>query len=242
MEKNKIITIPILPFGLVNAFIIKTARGLILIDSGLPNTEKTVLKCLKKNDLSIEDVKLIIITHAHVDHAGNANLLRKLSNAKILAHSKDLKYYERKELMTFCSTGWFGNVFLKTNLMLEPYEPFTPDILLKDYEEFNLSSFDLDGKVISTPGHTDGSISVVLNNNIALVGDLVSSGILLGGIMCKSKPKSPPFEDDPKQVAKHLLELINTGSKLFYMGHGGPLSSREVSAHARLLMHMKAID
>ena len=147
----------------------------------------------------IYQFRIIIITHAHVDHAGNANVIRRLRNVKNLAHASDLKYYERREVMHFCSTDWFGDIFLKTNLIYEPYEPFTPDILLKSDEEFDLSSCGVDGKVVSTPGHTCGSISVILKNEVALVGDLVSSEILLGGIMFTSKPNNLRLKTIPNK-------------------------------------------
>lgn len=237
---HKILTIPILPFGLINAFLIKSELGAILVDTGLPKTEKKLEKILKINNMKMSDIKLIVITHAHVDHAGNASLLRKLTNAKILAHENDLKYYERKELMSFCSSGWFGKIFLKTNLMDEPYEAFTPDIMISGSHTFDLKSFGINGRVVSTPGHTEGSLSIVLENNVAIVGDLISSGILLGGIINTSKAKSPPFEDNPNLVAKQLLNITDMGSKTFLMGHGGPLKAEEVKRHAAILMNKSA--
>lgn len=85
--------------------------------------------------------------------------------------------------MTFCSTGWFGRVFYKTGLILEPYAPFDPDILLSDDEEMPLDAFGIRGIVKHSPGHTAGSVSVELRSKDAMVGDLLASGILLGGIM-----------------------------------------------------------
>lgn len=236
MSGVSVVRVPILPFGLVNAHLVVINRTVLLVDSGLPGTEKKVKRVLSKMGLSFSDITLIVITHAHVDHAGNASYLRKLSGAPILGHEADLSYYRREKPMTFCATGWFGRLFIKTGLMFQQYEAFEPDIILRDKEALHLSRFGFDGIVRHTPGHTDGSISIELASQEALVGDLVASGILLGGIMCTGHAKKPPFEENAKAVGKSLEELVSRGNKKFYMGHGGPLPAEEVLRHAKKIM------
>lgn len=85
-------------------------------------------------------------------------------------------------------------------------------------------------------GHTDGSLSVELDSRDAMVGDLLASGILLGGIVRTRHAIRPPFEDDPHIVAGELQRLVDRGMERFYMGHGGPVSSDEVRRHANMLM------
>jgi len=226
--------VPIFPMGLVNAFLIETQSGLILVDAGLPNTEHKVQRALSKLGKRFADICLIIITHAHVDHAGNASQLRRLTGAPICAHADDLPYYRRERAMSFCSTGWFGRCFKKTGAIQAPYIAFEPDILLVGEQVFDLSSFGVQGVVFATKGHTEGSLSVVLGD-AAIVGDLVSSGVLLGGICCSHKAKRPPFEDNPSLVALQLDRLLKMGVKTFYMGHGGPLPHDEVARHVESL-------
>ena len=240
MSSVSLITIPILPLGLVNAFLAISPQGIILIDAGLPDTEKKIEKVLVRMGLHFHDVKLIIITHAHIDHAGNAAKLKKLTGAPILAHINDLPYYQGNKTMAFCATGWFGRLFFKTGLIQKAYDYFTPDILLGLNQEMDLSHYGFDAKVLSSPGHTDGSISLIIRDKnrdgsdqqYAVVGDLISSGILLGGICCKNIPKRPPFEDDPKIVSESLDQLLRNGSQFFYMGHGGPLTASKVAQHS----------
>jgi glyoxylase-like metal-dependent hydrolase (beta-lactamase superfamily II) len=99
----------------------------------------------------------------------------------------------------------------------------------------DLSSYGFNGSVVHTPGHTQGSLSVLLENKSALVGDLIASGIFLGGIMFTGRAKQPPFEDDPQAVGDALLKLADSGHTTFYMGHGGPLPTKEVCRHAHHL-------
>ena len=239
MTEPQIIRISILPLGVVNAHLIVGASGCILVDAGLPGSESKIESALRKHRLTFSDIKLIVITHAHVDHAGSAARLRELSAAPIVAHEADAKHFSGETPMTFCPTGWFGRLFLKTSLMFEPYKKFAPDILLSNDDALDLGDYGIHGAVRHTPGHTAGSISVELFTKDALVGDLIASGILLGGIMRISHAKRPPFEDDPRIAGLALQSLLDSGMERFYMGHGGPLTAREVQRHAQTLMAIK---
>ena len=72
MTSQETIQIPILPFNMVNAHLIKTDKGSILVDTGIPGSERKIERVLHKHGLSFKDIKLIVVTHAHTDHAGSA--------------------------------------------------------------------------------------------------------------------------------------------------------------------------
>lgn len=137
--------------------------------------------------------------------------------------------------MTYCPTGWAGRLFLRTPVPHEPYIGFEPDILLSHSESLDLAPYGIPGTIKSMRGHTAGSISVDLSTGDALVGDLVASGILIGGIARRARPIRPPFEDDPRAVAVALENLLATGVERFHLGHGGPLKADAVRRHARIL-------
>lgn len=239
MTDLQIVRIPILPAGLVNAHLIRSADGCILVDAGLPGSAPKIEKALTKLGLTFKDIKLIVITHAHVDHAGCAYDLRELSGAPVVAHVDDVKHFSREIPMTFCPTGWFGRLFLKTQLVYEPYKGFVPDILLTKDDTFDTSHYGIPGVIKHTPGHTAGSVSMEISTQDAMVGDLISSGILLGGIVRTDHAKRPPFEDNPHAVGLALQSLLDSGMERFYMGHGGPLTANEVQRHVQVLMNMK---
>jgi hydroxyacylglutathione hydrolase len=243
MSQPKIVRISSLPMGMVNSHLVIGAEGCILVDAGLPGTEKKFEASLRAHGLTFRDVRLIVVTHAHVDHAGGAAVLRELTGAPIVGHAGDAAHFARELPMTFCPTGWFGRLFLKTSLMIEPYRPFVPDILLRDDMTLSLDAYGVEGIVRHSPGHTEGSISVALDDKNALVGDLLASGILLGGIMRTGHAKPPPFEADRALVIRELERFLDEGAEHFYLGHGGPLEASEVRryvaasrAHASLML------
>jgi glyoxylase-like metal-dependent hydrolase (beta-lactamase superfamily II) len=226
------------PCRIVNAHLVVGTDGCVLVDAGIPGTEKRVERVLAREGRSLEDIKLIVVTHAHVDHAGNAARMRELTGAPILAHRGDIEHYRREVPMTFRPTSASARLFYKTGIALGPYAPFTPDIIVDD-DDFPLDAYGVSGKVVRTAGHTQGSISVVLQGGDALVGDLVASGIFIGGLARLGRALRPPFEDDPQAVSRSLLRLLDAGIERFHMGHGGPLPAAEVWRHATHLASLR---
>lgn len=236
MRTPHIIRIPILPFHMVNAHLVVGERGAILVDTGLPGSESKIARVMARHGMTFADIELIVVTHAHVDHAGSAARIRELSGAPIVAHEGDLRHFTRQAPMTYCPTAWPGRLFLRTPVPHEQYEAFEPDILLSGGRTLDLERYGLSGTVAPTYGHTAGSVSLELGTKEALVGDLVASGILIGGLMRKGRAIRPPFEDDPAAVGVALQKLLHAGMERFHLGHGGPLGASEVERHARALI------
>ena len=107
------------------------------------------------NDLNIKEVKYIILTHAHSDHILALDKLVEKTNAKVCIGNNDAKALNDNSL-SLCS--YFHTNAPKTK----------PDILLKDNDELNIS--DLKLKILETPGHTVGSISILCDNHV-ICGD-----------------------------------------------------------------------
>ncbi len=90
------------------------------------------------------------------------------------------------------------------------YKPFIPDILLD--EEFDLMDYDLNIKLIKTEGHSSGSISVIVDNEIAIVGDAIF-GVFKNSVF-------PPYADKIEEMVESWDKLLNTDCNIFLPGHG----------------------
>jgi hydroxyacylglutathione hydrolase len=96
------------------------------------------------------------------------------------------------------------------------YEPCKVDIQIED--SFDLSEFGYYARIIHTPGHTSGSLSVIVDDEIAIVGDT-----LFGEV-----PNSvfPPFADNVQQLITSWGMLLETRCDLFLPAHGFPISRK----------------
>ncbi len=235
MPAATIIRIPILPFHMVNAHLLVGDAGCVLVDAGLPGTAPKVGEALARAGCGWRDLKLVVVTHAHVDHAGGAAEVRERSGAPVVAHEAELEHLDGRAPLTFCPTGWFGRLFVRAPLAHERYAPVAPDIVLSGSEALDLTPYGVAGRVRPTPGHTPGSLSVALDSREVLVGDLVASGLLLGGLARLDHAIRPPFEQDPRAVSAELQRLVDEGMHTFHLGHGGSLGADEVRRHARVL-------
>jgi len=210
--------------GFVNCYLIKQ-EGLILVDAGIPNKGRSLLKQVR--DLSIEpkDVSLILITHGHLDHIGSLDELKTLISCKVAVneHEKDWLELGRKPVSP--AIGLWGkiiNIFSKAFVSLMKLTPTSVDLVLKD-EEFSLRSYGIYGKVIYTPGHSLGSMSLLLDTGDAFVGDLVVNGLPL-----RIGPGMPPSAEDVVAIKESWRLILDKGAKHIYPAHGKPFRAEEL--------------
>ncbi|HIC31883.1 MBL fold metallo-hydrolase [Mesoflavibacter sp. CH_XMU1404-2] len=226
----KIIQLSIFPLGMINCFLIEGEKKHILVDTGVPNSEAKIIKQLKQHNIKIEDIALIIITHGHIDHFGSAKELKDILNVPILMHDLDKKALQTGKSLfnTLKPNNKIWDFILKPKLTKDRATFCNPDLVLKENEEYDLSIYGINGKVMHTPGHTPGSLSVILENGDAIIMDLASSGILLGGIAFNSRMKHPPFHDNLEQVKNSINNILSLSTEKFYLGHGNPVSRKDL--------------
>ena len=236
----EIVTIPALPLGMLNAYLVIHGREAVLVDCGLPGTEAKVERALTANGLGWPDLRAIILTHGHIDHAGGAREMARHSNAPVHAHEAERPYLTGTPPITR-PTGPFGRLFKQTGLIQKPFGAVTVNHWMTG-TDVTAAPFWLDAplRLVPSPGHTPGSLSVLLDDGRVLAGDLLASGILLGGIAFRHLTKQPPFEEDTGQVLTSLQSLLDLGGSQFYLGHGGPVSRRQVEVHMARLRRRRA--
>lgn len=204
-----------IPLGLSTAYLIEDDAGLVLVDAGLPHYEREVLWRMRA--LGHDTLRLIFVTHAHLDHYGSAAALRRLTGAPIAIHRADGDAMARGDTPIGSAHGW-GRLTRALLRLFEPYlrpEPTPPDLLLDDGDD--LHAWDLDAVVLHTPGHTPGSSCLIAAGQIAFAGDLLSTSI---------RPRvQRSFADDWSLIPASLARLRALQPRWVYPGHGRrPLS------------------
>jgi glyoxylase-like metal-dependent hydrolase (beta-lactamase superfamily II) len=162
--------------GGVNCFLVHD-EGIILVDTGTPGQHDKILKQVKKLGLNPLDIELIIITHGHGDHFGSAHKIKELTGAKLAVHKEDANIVkEGRKVFPPGLTKWgrFMAFVWRPMFSLINFTGVEPDILLEG--DFKLAEFGIKGRIIHTPGHTKGSVSVFLDGGEAIVGDLAMNG------------------------------------------------------------------
>lgn len=187
----------------------------MLVDAGSPGHEKRILR--RVHGLGRGDLRLIYVTHAHLDHYGSAAALRRLTGAPIAIHRADAEAMARGEtpIALARGRGKLGRLLLPlAERYLRP-EPVQADVLLDDGDE--LDPYGLDAVVVHTPGHTPGSSCLYLEGRVAFVGDLIST--VLGAHAQRT------YACDWAALAESLRRVQALAPALVYGGHGGrPIS------------------
>ena len=212
-----------IPLRFSNAYLV-IDQSAILVDAGFTGDADSIIQAITDAGISPYEIQLLVHTHGHIDHAGaTAELQRRLA-LRTLVHTADA---------TMLATGTNGMVKPRNlearavaALMVKPYEAVTPDILI--HSETSLIPYGINGTILCTPGHTKGSISLVLGNGDAIVGDVMMGG-WLGGAIRPTTPNYHYFVDDWSAVNQSISHLLSVAPQRWYVGHGGPLTRDRIA-------------
>lgn len=199
---------------------------LTLIDVGLYGSSTQIVDFIRHLGRSVDEIGLIIITHNHFDHMGGLAELREITRARVAAHKAGI--VNTDEELPFPGGRGVGKLLrfrpfssLRRHLALKPEDV---DILLEGGEVLE----PLGGlKVVHTPGHSPGSISLFSpGNKLLIVGD---------ALVRRRKSLGLPYKMvsiDRTQAIDSVREMARLDFDILCFGHGRPLTG---DAHARLL-------
>ena len=215
-EQSKSYNIIPIPMGKSNAYLVSSSGLVLLIDTGCSKNLDPLEQALILNKHQFTDIDYIIVTHSHYDHVEHLAEIKEKSGAKIVAHrdavdnlKKGHTPFPKGTMLPFKIISNTGNRFFSSGGRFTPVEP---DIVIED--DYDLSTPEFSVNIIHTPGHTSGSICVIINNESAIVGDTLFN-VIPGTVY-------PPFANDENELIKSWKKLLDTGCSVFYPGHGKP--------------------
>jgi hydroxyacylglutathione hydrolase len=206
--------------GVANTFIVEDAPGLVIVDAGMPHRARQIIGAIQALGHDPKQVRLILITHGHIDHAGSAVELKKLTGAPIAMHRDDLRLVETKSLKIppgrTATTEMIGTL-LRTFGWVVPLETFIPDIWLAEGQI--LREFGFDACITHTPGHTAGSVSVLCTDGSLFVGD---------AILNLAHVAFPLFWEDSAAAHASAIKIRTFNPRVCYTAHGRAFDAIEL--------------
>ena len=200
----------------VNCYLVKTESSFVMVDAGFALAQGNLKKTLVEAGCKPGDLKLVVLTHADWDHTGNCLFLRKKYGAKIAVH--------RNEGLALETGNMYANRKRKGTVPKLVYGLFRPalvrtfkaDVFVADGED--LLPYGFNARVIDTPGHTIGSISI-----LPVFGDFFCGDFLTNN----GKPQANSFLDDAGEMEASVKKLKDLDIKRIYPGHGKPFKPDE---------------
>ncbi len=213
-------TIDITPIslGFETCYVLRAA-GVIAIDAGAPGKATQFARGLTRAGIRASDVQLIVLTHGHWDHVGSARDLKALTGARLAMHGADRAYLEQSLTTLPPGVTTWGKVFIAIHQLFLPLikVPATTVDLVLGEQPFELYDYGVPGRILHTPGHSAGSVSVLLDEGEAFVGDLAMNKFPL-----RVSPGLPVFAEDPAMVVESWHRLLDAGARKIYPAHGKP--------------------
>jgi glyoxylase-like metal-dependent hydrolase (beta-lactamase superfamily II) len=198
--------------GRSNVFLLTNGQTKILVDTSAGFMWDTLQRRLDRQ--GIEKLDLLILTHSHFDHAANAAAVREKYRARVVIHKSEAEFLSTGANILPTGTNRFTEFLIRAFAnkfrSVARYKPCSPDITFDDV--FSLSDFGFNAYVMHTPGHTFGSVSVIIDDETALVGDTMF-GKFPGSVF-------PPFAADVSQLLKSWDKLLGTKCRIFIPSHG----------------------
>ena len=200
--------IEIINCGMVNCYLITGKNGSILVDTGNPGDGEKIYEMVKD-----KKVKLILLTHGHIDHIGNTAYLKEKLHVPVAMHEADYRLSKDNTLDKCIANTLIGKIVLAFSKpsFKKKVVPFEPDLFMEDKDD--LRKYGVSAEVIALPGHTEGSIGVWTTNGV-IVGDAMMNLI---------RPYGARLYSDKEKATKSLDKIKNTKVLMIYPGHGKPI-------------------
>ena len=192
-----------------NCYIIRGTDGDILIDTGTPKFRDEIETWLMEYD-----VRLIVLTHGHNDHIGNAAYFSEIYGAPVAMGACDFELAENNLLHKTYSVGAMGKVVsaLSKKNMQKKSEPFDVSVFLEDGMKIG-KELGADCVAVQLDGHTKGSFGILSGRDL-YVGDAVMNLL---------HPIFPAMCESPKAARESIEKIKALSPERIFFGHGKPI-------------------
>ncbi len=161
-----------------NIYAVDGGDEILLIDAGVGVDTDLIIRNIGQDGLDPSKVTKLLLTHAHLDHAGGAATIKNKLGAKLYVSEIEAPYIENGDeeaigLIAAKKAGIYPENFTLT--------PVAVDVRLQDGDQITVGKYTV--RIISTPGHSRGSVSALLNvqdKTVLFSGDTVFFGGTLG--------------------------------------------------------------
>ena len=201
--------------GGVNCYLINTDSGYILIDTGFHSRRNELVKALESAGCKPGNLKLIIITHADLDHIGNCAYLWEKYATKVAIHPAESEAVQSGNMAANRKTspGIMAGLLFSFVSLITMSDRFKPDVLIEERDD--LSAYGFDAKVLELPGHSRGSIGILTADGDLFCGDLLWN---IG------KPAPTDLVDDSADLQASIEKVKGLQINTVYPGHGEPFT------------------
>ena len=203
--------------GVANTHIIETSKGVLIVDAGMPHQASRIINKICALGHTPRDVRAILLTHGHIDHAGSAVALKIITGAPIFMHRADERLTTTPSLKIppgrTAFTDVSGKLVTKFGFLV-PLQTFTPDVALED--GMVLHNLGIDARVVHTPGHTAGSVSFLFDDGTLFVGDT---------ILNSSHVAFPLWWEDAMATKASAIKIHALQARVCFTGHGREFDS-----------------
>jgi len=198
-----------------NVYLVKEHDHFLLFDSSMKGERKRLERRVRS--LGVTELDALILSHTHFDHAGNAAYIQQVFHTPVHVQKEEAAYLMAGKTPLPGGTTWFTRWLMrvqhKKEIPVFPYQSCKADRIVGNRLE--LSDLGFDATLLSTPGHSPGSMSLIVKNEIALVGDTMFGQV--PGIIF------PPFADSADLLIRSWGMLLETSCRLFLPAHGRPV-------------------
>jgi len=208
--------------GLVNSYLIEESGEITIVDAGAPGYWNDLPEELAAMGGTFSDVRALVLTHAHIDHVGFAERLRREKGVPVSVHELDAKMARgeaKPQNQKMLGVGLAALGFIRFALAKGMLRA-TPILEVATFGDG--ATLDIPGapRVIHVPGHSEGSAALHIPARDALfVGDAFATLNVLSG---KIGPQLAPFGSDLPRARESLSRLERIEAGLVLPGHGQP--------------------